>query len=97
MILNDLKIMERLLRRGVLFQITASSIISSSAKIQKIVLKMISKGYVHVVASDAHDPVYRPPILSEAYARIKEIFNEKEARRLFIENPNRIIQSKDIE
>jgi|Deesub1362B_J571_1020462.scaffolds.fasta_scaffold00010_127 protein-tyrosine phosphatase len=96
MILNNLRILKRLTKRGVLFQATASSIINGSYRIQKTTLRMIKNGYIHVIASDAHDPVHRPPLLSEAYIRIKRVFSEKEAKRLFLENPWRIIKGEEV-
>ncbi len=35
--------------------------------------KLLSEGWVHVIASDAHDPKIRKPILSEALACAKQI------------------------
>ncbi len=95
MILNNLEILKELTKRGVLFQVTASSITNGSSKMQKTTLRMIKNGYIHVIASDAHDPVHRPPLLSGAYVRIKSIFGEKEAERLLVENPRRIIRGEE--
>jgi protein-tyrosine phosphatase len=97
-ILKNIKIMEQLIMYGAYSQITAMSIMNPpSSDIQKATLKMIRKGYVHVVASDAHNGKNRPPILSDAYMKIKREFDEHEARRLFIENPLKIIQGEGIE
>ncbi|MGC2061514.1 MAG: CpsB/CapC family capsule biosynthesis tyrosine phosphatase [Thermodesulfovibrionales bacterium] len=93
-ILKDLSIMERLIKCGAIFQITAMSItgrnISSSA------MKMIKKGYIHVVASDAHDTRNRPPILSPAYETISRKFGRYVADELFISNPQKIVQGENI-
>ena len=97
-ILNDLSLMERFMRCGASFQVTAMSITNHSGKrIQQAALKMIRKGYVHAVASDAHDAKKRPPILSNAYKIIKKKFGTEEAERLFRHNPLKIITGADIE
>jgi protein-tyrosine phosphatase len=97
-ILNDLSIMERFIRCGASFQVTAMSITNHSGKrIQKAALKMIRKGYVYAVASDAHDAKRRPPILSHAFKIIKKKFGTDEAERLFIHNPLKIITGAEIE
>lgn len=93
-ILKDLSIMERLVRCGALFQMTAMSVTDRSA--HKSVLKMIKKGYIHAVASDAHDTAKRPPILSVAYETISRKIANEVAERLFMYNPLRIIRGEEI-
>ena len=96
-ILRDLSIMERLIRCGAAFQVTSMSITGDSGRrIQKAALDMIQKGYVHAVASDAHDATKRPPVLSHAYTAIANKFGSVEAQRLFCDNPLKIISGSDI-
>ncbi len=96
-ILSDLTIMDRLMGYGALFQATAMSITGGfGVRVQKSTFKMIKKGYIHVVASDAHDVSRRPPVLSAAYRVITKKFGEQEARRLFKNNPLSIIQGKEV-
>ncbi len=91
-ILRNINIMERLMRCGALFQITAMSI--TDRNMQGLVLKMIRKGYVHAVASDAHDVCKRPPILSDAFEVISRKFDRDMANKLFAHNPLKIIQGE---
>ncbi len=93
-ILKDFSIMERLIKCGALFQVTAMSI--TDRNMQRVALKMIEKGYVHAVASDAHDSQLRPPLLSSAFSRISREFGEDEGRRLFIDNPGKIIRGETV-
>ena len=96
-ILHDLSIMERLIRCGAAFQVTAMSITGHSGRqIQKTAMDMIQKGYVYAVASDAHDSSKRPPLLSRAYTVIANKFGADEAQRLFCDNPLKIISGSDI-
>jgi len=97
-ILNDLSIMERLIGCGASFQVTAMSITNYlGRRIQKATFKMIQKGYVHAVASDAHNAEKRPPILSYAYKITSEKFGLDEANKLFYHNPFKIVSGADIE
>ena len=97
-ILHDLSIMARLIRCGAAFQVTAMSITGHSGRrTQKAALDMIQEGYVHAVASDAHDATKRPPLLSRAYTVIAKNFNADEAQRLFCDNPLKIISGSDPE
>lgn len=93
-IMNDLSIMERLSRCGALFQMTAMSVLDHAPHASA--LKMIRKGYVHAFASDAHDAVRRPPILSVAYEMVSRKFNRDLADELFVNNPYKIVEGKDV-
>lgn len=93
---RDLSIMKRLLRCGALFQVTAMSILAGGNMAKKS-LDMIGRGYVHVVASDAHDSLLRPPVLSESHAYISKKFGKDLARKLFTENPLKIIQGQQVD
>lgn len=97
-VLQNISIMGRLIMHGALSQITAMSITGQLGRdVQKGSLKMIEKGYAHVVASDAHNAKDRPPILSGAYKKVSRVFGEQEAERLFIKNPLKIIRGENIE
>jgi len=97
-IIQNPGIMERLIEYGAISQVTAMSITKNNgAQVQKVTLKMIEKGYIHVVASDAHDAKKRPPILSEAYRVVLKTFGEDEAKRLFVDNPLKIINGQEID
>ncbi len=93
-IMKDLSIMEKLIKCGALFQMTAMSITDSVMR--RSALKMIRKGYIHVVASDAHDTRKRPPILSAAHEMISRKLGREIAERLFTSNPLKIIRGEDI-
>ncbi|MFZ2170636.1 MAG: CpsB/CapC family capsule biosynthesis tyrosine phosphatase [Methylococcaceae bacterium] len=97
-ILNDLSIMERLIGCGASFQVTAMSITNRlGRRIQKATFKMIQAGYVHAVASDAHDAEKRPPALSHAYKISTEKFGSDVAKKLFYYNPFKIVSGVDID
>lgn len=54
---------------------------------------LLKKDVIHVVATDAHDPVRRPPVLSKAFDRVSELVGQDSAKLLFVENPRTIISA----
>jgi protein-tyrosine phosphatase len=54
---------------------------------------LLKKDAVHVIASDAHDTVSRPPVLSQAFDRICQLAGQDVAHALFVDNPNAIISA----
>jgi protein-tyrosine phosphatase len=94
-IARDLSIMKRLVRCGALFQVTGMSIIGGG-NTAKAALDMIRKGFVHVVASDAHDSQRRPPLLSRCYEYVSKKNGRNQADKLFIGNPLKIIHGEHI-
>jgi len=74
-LLNEPDRLYKLVQKGVLTQITASSITGQFGKtIQKFSLKCIESNLAHVIASDAHDTKNRVFQLTEAYKVIREKF-----------------------
>jgi protein-tyrosine phosphatase len=94
-ITRDLSVMKRLTQCGALFQVTAMSILDG-ANTAKTSLSMIKGGYVHVVASDAHDSQRRPPLLSRCYEYVSKKIGRDLANRLFIDNPLKIIHGEHL-
>jgi len=95
---ENLSIMAELRKMGALFQVTAGSIVKAFGPFaQKSSLKMLKKGLVDVVSTDAHDPEKRPPILSRAYNFVADKFGAEMAFKLFSENPLKIIENDTID
>ena len=81
--------------QGCLVQVTALSVLGGFGKrAEATATTLLAKGQVHVIASDAHDPVHRHPKLDEAFAAIASRYGEDIARMLFIDNPGRIIRGQ---
>ncbi len=96
-ILNHMDVMAKLSGFGAAFQLTAMSITGKlGSGVQKASLRMIKEGYVHLVASDAHDAVKRPPVLSRAYEAVSKKFGEEAARRIFISKPLAAINGEEM-
>ncbi len=96
-ILENISLVLKLIKAGAVCQLTGGSITGKfGGAVQKACFKMIKKGMVHAVASDAHDTVRRPPVLSEAHSMVAEKFGLSMARDLFIMNPLRILNGEPL-
>lgn len=63
---------ERLAYAGALLQVTAGSIRGDfGSTVQRFALNLVREGHAHLLASDAHDTVIRPPGLSSAVTIIE--------------------------
>lgn len=61
-----------------------------------IVRQMIQDGLVHIIASDAHDPIRRPPQNKLAFDEISRLCGKDFALRLMSENPRRILMDEPV-
>jgi protein-tyrosine phosphatase len=91
-------IMSELLKMGAMFQLTAGSLLKKfGADVHKAAIRMIKKRLAHVVATDAHDDGKRPAVLSDAFNLVARKFSPELARKLFSENPLKIIRNEKID
>ncbi len=82
----------RLVEQGCLVQVTANAVTGAwGGRSKKIVEWLLKHDAIHVVASDAHDPVRRKPILSEARQAITKLAGAELAERLVTHNPAAIV------
>jgi protein-tyrosine phosphatase len=87
---------EKWCQRGVLVQITAKSLEGGfGARAMHAGWKMLERGLVHFVASDAHDPQYRPPRLDLARELVVRKMGEDAADLLFTYNPSIVVEGRD--
>jgi protein-tyrosine phosphatase len=78
---------------GCLVQVTALSVMGGFGKrAATSASHFFDQGLVHVIASDAHDPVHRHTRLDEAFATVSDRYGKDVAEALFIDNPGRIIR-----
>ena len=87
---------ERVIEQGAWIQITADSLLAELAcpRPDSVVANLLCNGHVHVIASDAHDPTHRPPLLSEARRACAGIMGEQQADLLVRGNPQRILDGE---
>src|ERR1035438_8075490 len=92
-LLQDLDRLESWIELGCLAQVTARSITGGfGGRSRSAAFRLLDRGLVHVVASDAHDPEYRTATLSAAYLAVCVRFGEDLAELLFTGNPGGIIR-----
>lgn len=81
-------------RDGCVIQVTANSLTGYwGLRSQRMAEWLLKKDAVHVIASDAHDTVSRPPLLSRAFDRVCQLAGQDVAHALFVANPGAIISS----
>jgi protein-tyrosine phosphatase len=69
---RDPERLQRLVDAGVLVQITAGSMTGGfGSAVRRLTATLLRTGVVHVVASDAHDAVKRPPGLNDGFASLE--------------------------
>lgn len=83
----------RYVEMGAILQVTAQSITGDFDAVPlKCVLWMLKNNLVHVIASDAHSPIARPPILSRAVKVVSELLGEEAAKKMVLEHPRMILE-----
>lgn len=91
--LNDLERLQGYIEKGVLCQMNAESVLNTA--FQKHALRLIKQGYVHVLASDAHNMQSRLPMLGEAMHTVEERLGSAMSQRL-AENANRVFGGQEV-
>ncbi len=78
---------------GALIQINAGSITGSFGRpVKKLAHNLLKRGWVHVIASDAHSAFQRGPGLEAAVSAAETILGAAKSRRLVHDHPARIIE-----
>lgn len=87
-LLKKRDLLERLVDRGCLMQVTSGSLLGTfGPKCQDLAVWMLSRGLVHFVATDAHGMHSRRPLLQRVYERLAELVGRDEAEVLCCRNP----------
>ncbi|MCK0206422.1 capsular biosynthesis protein [Starkeya koreensis] len=89
------ELIESLAARGVWMQVTSGSLTGRFGRRPKYwAERMIGEGIIHILASDAHDTVKRPPDLAEGWRAAERLVGRAEADRLVFGRPRDIILDK---
>jgi len=84
-----------MIRMGCLGQLTAMSLTGGfGPEVKRLSEKLLTEGFVHVIASDAHSTDGRPPVLSEAVHAAARIVGRKEAFRMVTEYPGALLEGR---
>ncbi|HTJ31428.1 MAG TPA: CpsB/CapC family capsule biosynthesis tyrosine phosphatase [Acidobacteriaceae bacterium] len=85
------------IRMGCLAQVTTSSLygrFGNSA--EAFSNEMLRRNWIHIIATDAHNPEWRPPHMKKAYEYITSHTGEETARRLCVTNPQACFEGRKL-
>jgi len=95
---KDPRVLSGLVDQGVLVQVTAMSLTGDFGnEVGVTTVRMLKVGLVHVIASDAHSPRRRSPILSKARRAVENLIGPEKARMMVEETPRKILQGQTVE
>jgi protein-tyrosine phosphatase len=98
MIQSNPVILEELVRVGALAQVTAMSLTGEFGRqAQESASQLIKSGLVHSIATDAHSPHRRPPILSKGRKILEEMLGPDHALMMVEEIPGKILRGEPVE
>jgi protein-tyrosine phosphatase len=81
--------------RGCLGQVSAMSLTGGFGKSAKQIAEtLLKKRLVHFIASDAHSPDGRSPVISSAVQAAARIVGKEEARRMVTEYPQAVLEGR---
>ena len=84
-----------MIRMGCLGQLTAMSLTGGfGPEVRRGAEKLLRKGLVHIIASDAHSTDGRPPVLSPAVHAAARIVGEEEAWKMVTQYPHAILKGR---
>lgn len=90
-------VVQRLHKAGTWMQVTAGAITGRfGARARYWSERMLDEGMVHIVATDAHDTVRRPPLVREAYDLLCARMGEVEANNLILHRPHGILENRPV-
>jgi protein-tyrosine phosphatase len=89
------ELLDRLNRSGVWMQVTAGAIVGGfGEKARRESERMLRKGMVHIVASDAHNTAERSPVMDQAFRVLCDLVGFEEAGNLVNVRPLAILQDR---
>jgi protein-tyrosine phosphatase len=84
-----------MVRMGCLGQVTAMSLTGEfGPEVKRSAERLLTKRLLHIIASDAHSPNRRPPILSAGVKAAEKIVGKEEARKMVTEYPKALIEGR---
>jgi protein-tyrosine phosphatase len=96
-ILKDRSVLEPLVKSGCLMQVTAGSVMGTfGGNCQELAEWMLKRHLVHFIATDAHGPKSRRPLILRAFQRIADMVGGDIATEICCTNPARVAAGKTV-
>ena len=96
-LLNKPEMVLEFVEQGCLVQVTANSFTGYwGSRSRNMAEWLLQRQAIHVIASDAHDPARRPPVLSEARKVATELAGAEVADALLVQNPAAIVDGESL-
>jgi protein-tyrosine phosphatase len=84
-------------RAGVKMQVTTGSVTGEfGEEARQAAVRLLRAGWVHFMATDAHNRAKRPPRFREAREKVAALCGEGVARALFVDNPRAVIEGEGL-
>jgi protein-tyrosine phosphatase len=84
-------------RRGYVIQVNKGSILGTfGSRVQEAARWLLERGFIHVIASDAHSPRRRTTDLSRLRSWLLERYPEDYVHVMLEENPRRLLRGEDM-
>ncbi|NJN67612.1 MAG: protein-tyrosine phosphatase [Chloroflexaceae bacterium] len=92
---EDPNVLIPMIERGVLMQLTSQALTGEQGpKMQQLAETLVTHRLVHIIASDAHGPTYRPPKLSSAREIAAGLIGAEAAAALVEDNPGDLVHDR---
>ena len=96
-LLRQRELLPKLVDAGCLMQVTAGSLVGGMGEAcRELSQWMIREGLVHFLATDAHGPLSRRPLLKRAYHEAARLTDEKTAYDLCVYQPGCVAVGRDV-
>ncbi|MBR5246256.1 MAG: hypothetical protein IKV25_02655 [Clostridia bacterium] len=94
---QDFSLIDEILDRPILLQVNIDSINGKNGRgPQKMAIDMITRKFATLIASDAHDPIYRHTRLNQKLEEIPDEITADDIRLCLEQTPLKIINNQDI-
>jgi protein-tyrosine phosphatase len=91
----DDDLLYRLIHSGTWMQVTAGSILGAfGQRAKRRAEQMLLQGWVHIVASDAHNVTQRPPAMGRSFRALCDLVGSDEAENLVKVRPAAILENR---